>query len=95
MKIEDELLERLQEYSRIQLTKQELEIFPAEVGPILAEMDKLMSQKTDGVRGMGSPRVCFNVFREDVVEPSTANNAILEEAPARQGRYIRVPKAVE
>ena len=84
-----------QEYSRIRLTGQEREDFQTEAGLILVEMNKLFRQETGGVQGMGCSRVCTNVFREDVVESSTAHDAILEEAPNREGRYIRVPKAME
>lgn len=95
MKIDAALLERLQDLSRIRLSEQERKDFQAGAALILDEISRLSHLELEEVSGRSSPSRCVNVFREDTVEPSTNQDAILAQAPDREGRYIRVFKTVE
>ncbi len=80
--------------ARIQLDEGELDRLGADLGKILDAV-ATVSQALEGageVAPMSHPTPLRNVFREDVVRPSLAPEAVLAGAPASEGQRFLVPK---
>lgn len=90
----DETMEYLEILSQISLTEEEKQETAGELKKILAYMEKLEEQDTDGVEPMSHVFPVQNVFREDIVEREDQREALLENAPQKkEGQYL-VPKTV-
>ena len=66
-----------------------------EMGEILTYMDALNALDTEGVEPMMHALEMTNVFREDEVGASLAQEAALKNAPVDDGAYFMVPKILE
>lgn len=66
-----------------------------EMGEILTYMDALNALDTEGVEPMMHALEMTNVFREDEVGASLAQEAALKNAPLDDGAYFMVPKILE
>lgn len=97
MKIDDALLERLQELARLRLPPEEREAVRAELGQLLACMGELSRLDAEGgeeachFQGQGHG----GFLREDEVTPSADREEILAGAPAQKDGYFKAPRTVE
>ncbi len=90
--ISKEDVKKLANLSRISVSDEELESIPGEISAILdyvSQIDKAVSS--------GAPAVTYplkNVMREDANahESGVHTEAILNEAPKREGEYVKVKK---
>lgn len=77
--------------SALELNDEEINLFTKQIGGILSYVNKLQEVDTsvnaDPVRNQ-------NIFREDIVQPCNAD-AVLAQAPEREGRYIVVPNILD
>jgi aspartyl-tRNA(Asn)/glutamyl-tRNA(Gln) amidotransferase subunit C len=87
-------IEHLGELARIELTDAETDALGREIPDILAYVsavnDIAAAEKEKKAEGV------FNVLRDDVPthEPGEYTEALLDAAPDRQGRYVRVKKII-
>lgn len=81
--------------ARLALSEEELERFTQQLGNILEHVSKLNTLKTDTIAPTTHVLPLKNVWREDVVVPPPGSEAILSNAPDRQGPYFRVKKVIE
>lgn len=88
----DEIL-HLGGLARIKLSDNEVEKLSGEIESILSYVSAVNDVVKDGALEKKVGAV-FNVFREDEVtnEPGEFTEAILEEMPERDGRYLKVKK---
>ena len=88
-------IERLAELSRIELSAAEKESFVATFDSILGYIDQIKqaAKITEGTPTIAADAL-RNVMRDDTnPHPSGAfTEKILQEAPARQGNYLKVKK---
>lgn len=95
MSISREEVEHVARLARLELTPQELELFRDQLSAVLERARRIQSLPLDDVPPTAHPIDVRNVFREDVVVPPEPSDAILENAPEREGNLFRVPKILE
>ncbi|MDR1158163.1 MAG: Asp-tRNA(Asn)/Glu-tRNA(Gln) amidotransferase subunit GatC [Oscillospiraceae bacterium] len=95
MTIDDELIQYLEELSKLRLTPAEQAAAKEDLGKILGYMQTLSTLDTEGVEGLSHPLANENVFREDAARPSAARETILGNAPRQKDGCFVVPKTVE
>jgi aspartyl-tRNA(Asn)/glutamyl-tRNA(Gln) amidotransferase subunit C len=81
--------------ARLELTDEEKATLKAQLRVILQHAAKVSEVATADVPPTASAIRRSNVFRDDVPEPSLPLEAVLRNAPDRQGDRFRVPKIVE
>lgn len=87
-----EEIDKLSQLSRLKLTEEEKTGYEKDINSILEYVGQIAEVASDGKeREVGDVR---NVMREDgdVIEPGTHTEAILNEAPQREGDSISVKK---
>ena len=81
--------------SRLELDEAELEKQGRHLNELLAQFEKLQALDVTGIEPTSHSIPVFNVFREDVIQPSLPREAVLKNAPeSRDGCFI-VPRIVE
>ena len=95
MKITDEMLDYVASLSRLAVAPERREALRQELGSIVDYMDLLAQVDTEGVEAMSHVFPVKNVFREDVVQPSTPREDLLAGAPVTDGEGFLVPRAVD
>lgn len=82
--------------SRLSLNEKELDIHSKQLASILSYISKLNELNTEKVQPTSHVLTSLkNVFRKDVPRPSLATEAAIENAPAKEGDFFKVPKVVE
>lgn len=95
MKVDNELIERLAELSRLEFRPEEMEAIKADLERILSFMEKLNEVDTDNVEPMIYVSDNENVFREDAVRDTLSKEEVLKNAPIHDSDYIKVPKVIQ
>lgn len=78
--------------ARLTLTEDEKEIFAPQLNTILDYVDKLNELNTDEVEPLTHILPLYNIYRDDVVEPSSPRAEILANAPVVEENQYKVPK---
>ncbi len=98
MSLDTATVRRIASLARIRLEEAELARMQAEINGILGWIEQLREVNTDGVEPMaggapaGQPAMRM---RDDTVTDGGQADAVLANAPDRQGDYFGVPKVVE
>ncbi len=95
MKITVEEVEHVARLARLELTTEEKQRMRAQLDSILSYIDKLNELDTSAVEPTSHVLPMTNVFREDEVTPSLAQEAVLANAPDRHDLFFRVPRILE
>jgi len=93
--IEKKDVEHVARLTRLELTEAELERMREQLNSILAHLDTLRAVDTEGVEPTSHAVDVVNVMREDDVEPSFPQDAMLANAPDGSGQFFRVPRIIE
>lgn len=81
--------------ARLSLTPEEVSRYTEQMGRILAFFDELAAIDTAGVPETSHPVPVANALRDDVPRPSLPLEALLANAPHREGEFFRVPKILD
>ena len=81
--------------ARLELDEHEVELFTRQLGAILEAFQRLQEVDTQGVDPTFYPLPLQNVLREDEVRPSLPVEAVLRNAPEREGDFFKVPRVIE
>jgi aspartyl-tRNA(Asn)/glutamyl-tRNA(Gln) amidotransferase subunit C len=81
--------------ARISLTPEEEQKIGAQLGNILAYIEKLRELDVSGVEPTAHAVPLINVVRPDEVRPSLPTEEALRNAPAKANGLFLVPKIVE
>jgi aspartyl-tRNA(Asn)/glutamyl-tRNA(Gln) amidotransferase subunit C len=81
--------------ARLQLTKEEEEEFTDQLDHILSHFETLQQLDTTGVEPTAHVVAMATPFREDAVHNAPDADALLANAPMRDGRFFKVPKIIE
>ena len=81
--------------ARVGLTDEDVTRFQAQLSVILDNFAALQAIDTEGVRPTAQPQDLLNVERDDAPRPSFPTQAMLANAPAREGDFIRVRRILE
>ncbi len=81
--------------ARLELSPAEVDRLQEQLGNILAYMKQLDRLDTKDVVPMSHAVEMGTPMREDVVEPFGDKEALLRNAPDREGDFFRVPRIIE
>lgn len=87
-------VEHVAALARLEFTEEEKKKLASELNGILAYMEQLNSLDTSGVEPLAHVIEHGNVFRPDEPRPGLATDVALGNAPAKDGRFFRVPKVI-
>lgn len=95
MKVDDQLIDKLAELSKLEFDAQEKEAIQKDLNRILTFMEQLNNIDTEGVEPLIYVNEEYNIFREDVVNHPISKEEALANAPLHDSDYIKVPKFVK
>ena len=95
MKITVADVERVAVLARLRLTSEEKSRFAQEMDDILEYMDKLDQLDTAQIAPFTHPLDAEDALREDSVINQPDPEALLANAPDRDGTFFKVPKIIE
>jgi len=95
VEITQQNVEKAAQLARLAVTPAEKETFAKQLSEILTHVDKLNQYETTGIEPTATVMGQVNVFRDDVVRPSLAQDQALANAPQREADGFVVPKILE
>ena len=95
MKLSREEVQRVAILARLRLTPEEQSSLTEELDHILGYMDKLNQLDTADVDLFSHTANITNTLREDQVTNRPNADALLANAPDRDGTFFKVPKIIE
>ena len=88
-------VEHVAHLARLGLREDELALLEGQLNHILDQYAILAELPTDDIPPTAQTIELENILREDVVRPSLPAEAVLANAPARQGEFIVVPSILD
>ena len=95
MKIDKELILKLEHLARLQLSEEERKSMIGDLNNILKMVEKLNEVDTDGVEPMIHMSEAVNGFREDEIKNQLTKEDALKNAPQTDGEFFQVPKVIK
>lgn len=95
MNIDNELVDRLAELSKLEFDEQAKESIKKDLQKILNLVQKLEEVNVDGVEPLIYMTDEKNVLRKDVVKDMVTKEEALQNAPQRDSDYFKVPKVIK
>ena len=95
MSVDAATVRRIAHLARIAVDDNEVEHLRGEINAILAFVEQLSEVDVEGVEPMTSVIPMKMKMRDDTLTEGDQAEAILQNAPARQDRFFKVPKVVE
>jgi aspartyl-tRNA(Asn)/glutamyl-tRNA(Gln) amidotransferase subunit C len=95
MSVDADTVRRIAHLARMAVAEDEVEPLRGELNAILAFVEQLSEVDVVGVEPMTSVTPMAMKKRSDVVTDGGDADAVLRNAPAREGNYFVVPKVVE
>jgi aspartyl-tRNA(Asn)/glutamyl-tRNA(Gln) amidotransferase subunit C len=95
MSITRDEVAHLARLSRLALTPEELDRFAGQLDVIISAVARVQEVAASGQPAGDAVTGRANVFREDVVVPPLPATAVLDQAPAAQDGYFRVPRILD
>jgi aspartyl-tRNA(Asn)/glutamyl-tRNA(Gln) amidotransferase subunit C len=94
MQIERNLILRLENLARLELSEAEREKLQGSLNDILSMVEKLNELDTEGVEPLVYINEDLNMLREDVVKNELARTDALKNAPDATDAFFKVPKVI-
>lgn len=95
MKIDEQLILRLEELSRLELTAEERIQIRGDLERILDMVEQLQQVNTEGVAPLTYISEEVNVLRADEIENQLDRTKAMQNAPMTDGQYFKVPKVID
>lgn len=95
MNINRELLDKIANLARLELSEPEAQKMMEDMTAILNWMEKLHEVNTDGVEPLTTMSHELNAMRNDQVLPHLPHDEALRNAPQKDADFFRVPKVLE
>jgi aspartyl-tRNA(Asn)/glutamyl-tRNA(Gln) amidotransferase subunit C len=92
--IDRDQVRKVAHLARLELSSQEEERFTAQLGDILDYFEQLGELDVSEVAPTFRAIDVSNVTRPDVLQPCDNPEALLENAPDREGEFFKVPKII-
>ena len=87
-------VEQIAKLARLEFTREEKEKLTHQMNQILTYMEKLNEVDTTSVEPLSHVIELNNVFRDDVVRPSSPRQEMLRNAPDHTEEFFKVPKVI-
>ena len=95
MSVSDADVKKIAKLARLRLTEAEVALYGGQLTKIIDSMAELGSVDTSGVSPTTSVLGAVNVMRDDEPRPFADAEALLANAPERDGPYFKVKKVIE
>ena len=95
MEVTNALVENLAELSRLKFNDREKEDIKKDLQKMISFVEKLNEVDTTGVEPLLHMSEVTNVYRQDVVQGSMPKAEALNNAPAADSNYFKVPKVIK
>ncbi|GAB4259991.1 MAG: Asp-tRNA(Asn)/Glu-tRNA(Gln) amidotransferase subunit GatC [Deferrisomatales bacterium] len=95
MKITPDEVRHVAELARLRFSDEEIERFTSQLSAILEYVAQLEALDLEAVEPMAHAHDVVNAFREDAVQPSLGQEAVLANAPEAEGGCFKVAKVIE
>lgn len=93
--IEAKDIEQVARLARIQIEDDQIPELTNRLDRILAMVDRMQSENTDGVEPMANPHDASQRLREDKVTESDQRDKLLANAPMAENGLFLVPKVID
>ena len=95
MKIDKNLILKLEKLSRLELSEKEREKIQGDLNNILKMVEKLDELDTEDVEPLLHIAEGENVLRDDEIKNQLSKEEALSNAPDSDGQYFKVPKVIK
>jgi aspartyl-tRNA(Asn)/glutamyl-tRNA(Gln) amidotransferase subunit C len=95
MRIDDQLISRLENLARLQLSPTEREAILTDLDNILAMVEKLQELDVSEVAPLVYVNAGANRLRQDEIAGQVSQEEALRSAPDHDGVHFRVPKVID
>ncbi|MEK7233103.1 MAG: Asp-tRNA(Asn)/Glu-tRNA(Gln) amidotransferase subunit GatC [Elusimicrobiota bacterium] len=95
MSVSDADVRKIAKLARLRLSEGDVALYGGQLTKILDSMAELAKADTNGVAPTTSVLGAVNVMRDDVPDPFEDKEALLANAPQRDGPYFKVKKVLE
>ena len=95
MKLNREEVLHIARLAKLGLTDEEVDRLSQQLSHILESFEILQEVDTQGVLPTAQPNVLCNVLKEDKARPSLPQDAVLANAPRKDGEFFRVRAVLE
>lgn len=95
MKIDKQLISRLEHLARLELSEEEKNRLMGDLNEILQMVEKLQELDTSDVEPLIYINEAVNVWREDQVKNQVSQEEALKNAPNQDGTYFKVAKVID
>jgi len=95
MKIDNELVDRLSELSKLEFDEHAKEGLKKDLQKIFDLVEKLREVDVEGVEPLIYMTDEKNVLRKDVIKDTVTKEEALSNAPQRDSDYFKVPKVIK
>tara|TARA_Y100001968_G_C19088698_1_gene586603 strand:- start:292 stop:579 length:288 start_codon:yes stop_codon:yes gene_type:complete len=85
-------IRKVAKLARLELPEDQIETYTEQLEEILSYIDQLQEIDTQNIPPTTRAVEVVNAIREDLVEVKCSREDILNQAPHREGDFIRVPK---
>jgi len=92
IKVDEKLVKEIARLARLDLSKEETDLFVSQFKDILDYVSILNEVDTDNVPPAYLSSANQNVIREDVIEESVPTEEFLSNAPQAQDDYVVIPR---
>jgi aspartyl-tRNA(Asn)/glutamyl-tRNA(Gln) amidotransferase subunit C len=90
--IDLETVKKVANLARLKLTPEEEQQFTTQLGDILDYVEQLSELNTDDVEPTTRAIDVSNITRKDILQPYPNKDELLQQAPAQEGDFFRVPQ---
>src|SRR4029078_6178069 len=94
-KLDEAQVRHVAKLGRLKISDADVARYSTQLTAIIGYIAQLKSVDVTGVEPMAHPLPLKNVLREDVVKPSLPVEAVLANAPGKDGPYFTVPKVLD
>jgi aspartyl-tRNA(Asn)/glutamyl-tRNA(Gln) amidotransferase subunit C len=95
MKVDDQLISRLEHLSRLQLSETERKMIQSDLENILDMVEKLQEVDVADVEPLIYVNADENRLRKDEIKHQVSREEALRNAPSEDGTFFRVPKVID
>ena len=94
-KLDEAEVRKVAKLGRLKISDADVARYSTQLTAIIGYIAQLKSVDVTGVEPMAHPLPLKNVLREDVVKPALPVEAVLANAPGKDGPYFTVPKVLD
>jgi aspartyl-tRNA(Asn)/glutamyl-tRNA(Gln) amidotransferase subunit C len=95
MKITEDTVLAVAKLARLTITDDQRKQFAKQLSSILTYAEQLNKVNTNNVEPTSHVLPLSNVFREDQARASLSVDAVVANAPEKEGHFFKVPKIIE